>query len=94
MSVQPSTITLEGNIMATLSPNQIKVGDKLIIRNDHIGRPDSTVEVTLKEIRGKTWFGLKGYWRDGDYATSLCAQGYRIVERNGREVGTFFTRYW
>lgn len=78
----------------TLSPNQIKVGDVLIRREDHLGRPDDRLTVIAKETYGTTQYRLKGYWRDKETAKSLCAKGYRIVERDNREIGTFFTRYW
>lgn len=78
----------------TLSPNRIKAGDKLIREQDHLSRPDDTVIVREVIRHGTTQYKLDGYWRDRETAKSLCAQGYRIVERDGARIGTFFTRYW
>lgn len=78
----------------TLSPNQIKAGDKLIREQDHLHRPDDSVIVRKVKRHGTIVYDLEGYWRHDETAKALCSQGYRFVERNGERIGTFFTRYW
>lgn len=80
----------------TLTVAQIKPGDVLVRENDHLARPNHKVTVTRVEVHGKGWreWHLTGYFRQTERPQSLCAQGYRIVERNGQRIGTFFTKYW
>ena len=82
--------------MKNLSPSQIKVGDILIRRDDHLQRPNHSVTVLEKRTSsGTTEYRLAHYFRDWETARALCAQGYRIVDRNGTELPEhFFTRYW
>jgi len=80
-----------------MTVNQIKVGDILIRQNDHLGRDDSRLKV-VKKMRGvKTYFeteDVQYHSMSRQYATSLSAQGYNQIERNGVVIGTFCAKYW
>jgi hypothetical protein len=73
---------------------RIKPGDVLIRERDHLARPDDRVTVTAIAGTAPRSWRLTGYFRDTETAKSICAQGFRIVERGGTRVGTFFTKYW
>ena len=80
--------------MKTLYANQLKVNDRLIRRDDHLGRHDHVVTINGRGPVGHGTVFLSGYFRDRETTRSLCAQGYRIVERDGIEIGSFFQKYW
>jgi hypothetical protein len=52
--------------------------------------------VTAVHREGKRRFTVAGHWASPRpiYATELSAENYRIVERNGTRIGSFFVRYW
>lgn len=80
--------------LPTLSPRQIKPGDRLIRKDDHLQREDADAEVIAKTNCAPTCFILRGYFTRWETARSLCAQGYTEVEREGQVIGTFFVKYW
>jgi hypothetical protein len=79
-----------------LSANQLKVGDKLVRRSDHLRREDETVEIVAKHTNGRVTFEIKrGFRTERITPQQLCADGYSYVIRDGKELDqTFFCKYW
>lgn len=80
-----------------LTTSQIKVGDVLIRRADHIGRPDARYRVArVTTGYGPRRFVLDGYYcgASGVTAKTLTAENLRTVERDGQIIGVFFAKYW
>ena len=78
-----------------LTVAQVRVGDVLVRRNDHLGRPDArcTVREVLKD--GKRRFVLDGHWATRPvYGSELSAENIDEVERDGTIIGSFFVKYW
>jgi len=75
-----------------LTTAQIKVGDVLIREHDHIGRPDDKKTIQGIEKLDKRVFLLDNYRQMS--GAELSAENYRIVERNGKRIGSFFVKYW
>lgn len=76
-----------------LTTAQLKVGDVLIRENDHIGRPDDRRTIEAINTTARRTFRINGRFYTYTGA-ELSAENYRIVERDGVRIGSFFVKYW